>query len=53
MNDPSLESYYNALYEFLRFSKESRDFFADVNSFSVISCNFVLWRHLMSFDAIP
>ena len=37
MNYPSLECYCNALYEFLCFSKESHDLFAEVISFSVIS----------------
>ena len=45
MNNPSLESYYNAIYEFLCFSKESRVFFADVSSLSIISGNFSFWRH--------
>ena len=42
INDPSLESYSNVLYEFLCFSKESRDFISDVSSFSVILRNFAL-----------
>ena len=52
MNNPSLESYCNLLYEFLCFSKESRKYFADVSSFSVISGNFDLWSirgHLTPF----
>ena len=53
MNDLSLENYCNLLFKFLCFSKESRDFFADVSSFSVISDNFDLRRHSMSFNAIP
>ena len=53
MNDPSLESYCNVLYERFCFSKESRVFFANISNFSVISGNFALWRHSASFDAIP
>ena len=53
MNDLSLENYCNLLFKFLCFSKESRDFFAGVSSFSVISGNFDVRRHSMSFNAIP
>ena len=41
MNDPSLESYCNVLYEFA------------ISSFAVISGNFALSRHLTAFLKIP
>ena len=53
MNNPSLESYFNVLYEFLRFTKESRDIFAGNSSFSVILGNFAQWHHSTPFDTIP
>ena len=53
MNDPSLESYCDIIYDFFCFSKESCNFFADASNFSVISGNFALCRHSTSFDAIP
>ena len=52
MNDHSLKSYCNVLYEFLCFSKELRNIFADVSSFLVISGHFALWRHSTSFEVI-